>query len=363
MLLKTSFVFSQCVPAGPSVSTNIANNTSIGSVGWSGILNGLSSDNAYISCGTLLGILGSAQTNYMYTDSYGFSVPSTATVCGIQVDIERNASGLLIGSSVKDKNVNLVKGGVVTGSNHALGSAWPGTDGMASYGNNADLWGTTWTPAEVNAGNFGVVVSAQLSAGLASLFLSANVDMVSITVYYTTKTLPIELVSFSGKVESQTIKLKWQTATEKNNHYFEVEKMNADYTWNTLDRIAGAGNSTQVMNYETYDYNLNDINYYRIKQVDHTNDFTYSPTISVDYNAKKQPVLIIYPIPVVQYLVIDIASKVDKIEIVSDDGCTIEHELIKDDHLKINTEGLSTGLYLIKVFTGNDIITKRFMKE
>ena len=356
-------MISQCVPAGPSISANIANNTSTGSVGWGGLLNGLTPDNAYISCGTLLGILGSAQTNYLYTDSYGFTVPSTATVCGIQVDIERSAAGLLIGSSVRDKNVFIVKAGVMTGSNYASGAAWPGSDATATYGNNSDLWGTTWTPAEVNAGNFGVAISAQLNAGLASLFLSANIDMIGITVYYTTKALPIELVSFTGNVESQSIKLKWQTATEKNNQYFEVQKMNPDYTWNTLDRVAGAGNSTHNINYEAYDYNLNDINYYRLKQVDRTNDFTYSPAISVDYNAKKQAILTIYPIPVTQYLVIDIASKVDKIEIVSSDGDITEPELIKGDHLKINTEGLSTGLYLLKVFTGNDIITKRFIKE
>lgn len=363
LLVKQPCAFSQCVPAGPSLPSGIANNTSAGTISWGGIANGLTSDNAYISCGSLLGILGSAQTNYMYTSAYSFSVPITATVCGIQVDVERNAAGLLIGSSIKDKDIFLLKGGTITGSNHASGTAWPGGDVPATYGNNSDLWGTTWTPAEVNAGNFGVAISAQLNAGLASLFLTANIDMVSVTIYYTTKPLPVELISFNGKVESQTIKLTWQTASEKNNQYFEIEKMDEEYNWNTIVRLAGIGNSAQITNYETYDYTPSDINYYRIKQIDRTNEFSYSDPISVDYKKKKQTALTIYPTPVTHQLIIDIAGKVDKIEIVSDAGDVIERELVKDNLQSINTEGLSPGLYLIKVFTGNDILIKRFIKE
>jgi len=364
LIFSNSNAFSQCAPTGATPASTITNNSATGSLGWSNLLNGLSSNNSYISCGTLLGILASAQTNYIQSSGYGFAIPSTATVCGIEVRVERNAAGLLIGSSVTDKNVFLTKAGAQVGTNHASGAGWTGSDGTAVYGNNADLWGTTWTPAQINASNFGVLFSAQMNAGLASLFLTANVDAITITVHYNAGTLPVEFTSFSGAQESQTIRLEWQTATEKNNAYFDVEKMNEDYSWKVIASLTGKGNSSGINTYLSYDENPAAINYYRIRQVDLNRQSSLSETISVDYKTLSARKPLIYPVPASDILNIDCDSPIQNVEVLSSKGFVLEPGFqLEENNLRLNIASLAPGIYIIRLYTRTEVLMTRFIKE
>ncbi len=355
--------YSQCIFKGPLNSLSVSNNSAIGSLSWSGLSNADSSDNNYTSSGSFVGILGSTQTNYINATNYGFSIPATATVCGISVTMERNASGLLVGSSIKDNNVYIIKGGASVGTNHALGGAWSASDGLTAYGGSGDTWGTTWTPADINASNFGVAISASLNAGLASLVLTANIDVISINVFYVASPLPIEMLSFNGKLEGDKVKLEWQTASEINSHYFFVEKMNSQYEWSTIGKLVGAGTSADFHSYESYDNELADINYYRIKQVDYDDSFAYSPIISVDHNPKKTDALTIYPIPATAYLHIEARDKIETIELISDNGIvSLTETQLNEDH-ELNVSGLAAGLYMMKVYTDKDVLVKKFIKE
>jgi hypothetical protein len=84
---------------------------------------------------------------------------------------------------VVDSVVRLVKAGTVVGDNKAATTAadyWPFSDEVKEYGGSSDLWGTTWTPAEVEAATFGVVISADTGTNW-----TARVDHIEMTVYYT----------------------------------------------------------------------------------------------------------------------------------------------------------------------------------
>ncbi len=90
-------------------TTSLSNNASVGWLAWSNLGNGISPNNAYISCGALLGVLASAQTNYILASGFGFEIPNDPTITAIEARVERNAAGLLIGSSITDKNVFIIK--------------------------------------------------------------------------------------------------------------------------------------------------------------------------------------------------------------------------------------------------------------
>lgn len=94
--------------------------------------------------------------------------------------------------------------------------------------------------------------------------------------------LPIELLTFNGKLESNSVKLSWTTASEINNSYFEIEKSIDDNLFTHLVTINGAGNSNSLKSYSTYDDKPNKINYYRLKQVDFDGNYTYSNIIAVE---------------------------------------------------------------------------------
>lgn len=76
-----------------------------------------------------------------------------------------------------DNSVRLVVGGVIVGDNKASADAWPSTAAFATYGSGADLWGTAITPAQANAADFGLVVSAVNNG-------TAEIDYAEISLYY-----------------------------------------------------------------------------------------------------------------------------------------------------------------------------------
>lgn len=97
-------------------------------------------------------------------------------------------------------------------------------------------------------------------------------------------TLPVELISFIGFVEDNTIKLEWTTASEINNDYFQVEKSTNGIDFNTLTVVSGSGNSNKMNDYYTYDeLPTRGTMYYRLKQVDYDGKFEYTDLLSVNF--------------------------------------------------------------------------------
>jgi hypothetical protein len=61
--------------------------------------------------------------------------------------------------------------------------AWPTTDTIMRYGSSTDpLWGTNWTPAEINAKGFGVAIASQNPRGGPSD--TSYIDNIRINVHY-----------------------------------------------------------------------------------------------------------------------------------------------------------------------------------
>jgi hypothetical protein len=100
---------------------------------------------------------------------------------------------------------------------------------------------------------------------------------------YIGNVLPVELTSFTVKVQSQTVILNWVTATELNNLGFEVQRKVAEGDFATVGFIKGEGTTTNQKEYSYADKNLAEGKYfYRLKQLDFNGTYEYSKTIEVD---------------------------------------------------------------------------------
>jgi hypothetical protein len=171
---------------GPSNAGTGADNSGVGTVTWLNPGNITTAGSPYATTSIPLPI--GTQTHYLYGTNYGFSIPAGATIDGISVTISRTGQLVAGTAGVNDNVVSLVKGGSVTGSNYASTTlVWPSSLGTRTYGGSSDLWGTTWSPAEINATDFGVALSAKLSPTSLSAKI-ATVDYMQITVYYTLPT-------------------------------------------------------------------------------------------------------------------------------------------------------------------------------
>ncbi|KKN23590.1 hypothetical protein LCGC14_0903390 [marine sediment metagenome] len=174
------------VPAGwtggsgtPPSSEGPNNPAGASGTGWSNPTNVFTSNNAY----AVATVPAGGTTNDLDVTNFGFSVPGTATIDGITVKIERHKDPAdPESSSLKDQTVQLLKAGAPIGNNKASG-VWPTFDQVRSYGASSDLWGTTWTPAEVNATNFGIRLAVKEVLGIVPV--DALVDHITITANYT----------------------------------------------------------------------------------------------------------------------------------------------------------------------------------
>ena len=126
---------------------------------------------------------------YLFLGSFNLSIPSSATIVGIQVSVPKQD---LTFGIVTDYSVRLIVGGAVVGNNYASGAAWSASGYAATiYGGPADLWGLTPTPTDLSANGpsgFGIAISALITAlGGGSVVPEVGYtapNAVTVTVYY-----------------------------------------------------------------------------------------------------------------------------------------------------------------------------------
>lgn len=90
--------------------------------------------------------------------------------------------------------------------------------------------------------------------------------------------LPVELVLFDAiSDDTKTVDIFWQTKSEINSDFFEVEHSRDGLVWTVIAEEEGAGNSSAILDYRVVHQTPNaGANYYRLKQVDLDGAFAYS---------------------------------------------------------------------------------------
>lgn len=161
-------------PFGPSTTVDDA---TVGTLIWGSPNNAQASDNVYATC-TIDAV---ANSHYLKATNFGFSVPIGATINGILVEVQKKKAGTAL---ITDNMVNIVKSNGSFGTTNKADTitAWPTSEAYASYGSSSDLWGETWTSADINNANFGVGISANFTISMST---NASIDYIRTTVYYT----------------------------------------------------------------------------------------------------------------------------------------------------------------------------------
>lgn len=114
-----------------------------------------------------------------------------------------------------------------------------------------------------------------------------------------TNPLPVELISFTGKIIGKKILLNWQTATEINNYGFEIERSSGNEIWEKIGFVNGNGNSNSPKDYSFMDNQpLEGVDIkYRLKQIDNDGQFEYSDIITLNFSITTFELYQNYPNP------------------------------------------------------------------
>ena len=182
-------------------------------------------------------------------------------------------------------------------------------------------------------------------------------------IYQNAGALPVELTYFNGRKLAEGNQLAWETASEKNNKGFEVQKSQDGKNWETLDFVSGNGTIITTQNYSYLDKNPTmGNNYYRLKQMDFDGVFEYSNIISLNYDASStNKNLNIYPNPVRNELtILDGQGQATIYNLL---GQAVNTLIINNEQLTIDVSNLEKGQYILSIQRENGEITmKKFVK-
>lgn len=179
--------------------------------------------------------------------------------------------------------------------------------------------------------------------------------------------LPVELFEFTAVKYNLSVLLHWATASEMNSNKFDVERSADGNNFSLLKTVDGAGNSTQIRNYETTDNEpLLGVSYYRLKQIDFNGSYRYSKIVSVFFSQKYffniQPTLVNDKATVSYYA----ENENIEITIYGVDGKQFFKKTFDDVNgdfkFEIDWNGYQSGIYYVSMKSGENAVVKKIVK-
>lgn len=167
--------------------------------------------------------------------------------------------------------------------------------------------------------------------------------------------LPVTLLSFKVTLDKNKASIQWQTASEKSNAGFEVQQSADGIQWTALDFVhskAKDGNSYSPLKYNIFDADLNPgTNYYRLKQVDLSNSYTYSEVRSLHYNGTLEQD--VYPNPATDRIYFPVSAGQVAYKVYDSKGKVV----LEDDNYSkqfVEIGHLPAGMYMIHWAVSDD---------
>jgi hypothetical protein len=181
--------------------------------------------------------------------------------------------------------------------------------------------------------------------------------------------LPVELVKFEARAAKSAVELTWQTASERNNNRFVIERCSDAKIWTPLGAVMGAGDSEQYNGYQFLDRSpLEGLQFYRLKQIDDNEDVSLSKIVSVVFAAKNTGHLQIYPNPSADRVTIELPDLTKEntlnLLIMNMNGQLVSAKsLLPLNAQSLDLSDLPLGQYILYCHVGGQVLSVLFLKE
>ncbi len=250
------------------------------------------------------------------------------------------------------------------------GAPWAGTSyGLVNRTSSATPWGGAGnTPANTPQNTGTHLDGDQIEQAGVIIFTRRN----NITFYgdfaAASKifSVPLQLkwISFEATKTEKGAQLNWVTSSEENCVFYEIEKSKDAANWITLGTVKARGEFGIEGNYEFIDQaSTQGINYYRIKQYNLDEKYTYSETRNITHQGFEQ-FFTIHPNPCTMNLNINIPTSANvKIEVYSMDGKLQLSTTTHEQNYMLNVSTLAQGLYVLRLQTPTQTSQQTFMKR
>lgn len=212
---------------------------------------------------------------------------------------------------------------------------------LQNFGTTAWTLLGTATPTVPSSGNTGFQV------GYSGISAFGAFNLVSVP------TIPVELVSFTGKKNNKVNELTWTTASELNNKGYQIERnQGMEDNWQAIGFV-GAKGKAAAYSFQDADVATTSTFYYRLRQMDLDGKETVSKVIAISDNVKTK--LKAYPSVTTGLLTID-AEENSTFQVVNLLGQTILAGKITQ---RLDVSALPQGTYILKVGSEQTKFIKR----
>lgn len=200
-------------------------------------------------------------------------------------------------------------------------------------------------------------------------YLGARCDF-TIAGWGAKNVLPIELSKFMVVPFDDYNGIYWETSSEYNNHYFNLQRSFNGVDFDIIGSVQGAGTSTVLNSYSFNDYDLRYGKiYYKLQQVDFDGETTNSKIISMNRESAENGLLNVYPNPTENTITMDILVATNQggdIRIVGLNSVVIYEQHIEDKgmhQLTFDMTSMSAGLYFVTYSDALGVSVKNVVKR
>jgi hypothetical protein len=206
-----------------------------------------------------------------------------------------------------------------------------------------------------------------LSKGPHRLFIRTPGSLTASADFANDVPLPLTWLYAQGEIIDGRSHLTWATAEEHNTKNFEIEHSQDGHEYTTIGATPAAGNSAQPKEYAwIHTTPATGANYYRIKQVDLDNKFTYSRIIPLLYNPSLTQTTAV-PNPFTSSLTIVLATPADRsmLTIYNTAGVPLVKTQLPDGARQQNLDlsALPAGVYFLQMQSGAHQEMLRLLKK
>ncbi len=203
---------------------------------------------------------------------------------------------------------------------------------------------------------------------------SATFPTADLNAWYTLSSssspLPVELLKFTAVPRKLDALVTWSTASEKNSSHFIIERSVDARTWADAGRVNAAGTSATTREYAFTDASVGargNAFYYRLRQVDTDNSTSYSDIRLVRF-VKAQLALDAYPVPMGEFLNLDLTAPADGQVLVSlVDAAGRDVKQVKFTAVaglntwRLDTRDLAHGTYVLRTTLNGETLSRRLV--
>ena len=221
----------------------------------------------------------------------------------------------------------------------------------------------------INLSGAGVLIIDDVTNTNALVFTGNNVGSASITIGSRTYNdpefpgiissgganesgeLPVEMASFGVELYNKKPLLSWTTASEIDNHGFEIERTTDLKNWESIDFVNGNGTTTEFSYYTAMDEDAPfGIVYYRLKIIDFDGEYEYSDVVSIELD-KPTTSFAIFPNPTTNFVNIDTKTQSSPTVSIFDINGKELSQLTFVEKYTVDVSHLDSGLYVVLVTT------------